>query len=195
MRWGRRVVIAAIALAAIQVGAHVLESWFGSATHWADHLTLPKIPSIPTITTPATVPAPSTTITPTTEAPTTTMATQTTLPTTSIAPEAAAGDGPAVTVTVPAGWVTPQEAASLRKGMTYDQIVAIVGSPGFREDESGRGDGVDYLDDPVLNADYQRTRSTVAWETWRWVRDDLGGGSVDLWVTFRAGLAVEIDIE
>jgi hypothetical protein len=79
--------------------------------------------------------------------------------------------------------------------MTYQQIVAIVGSAGFRSDVSGRGDGVDYLDNPVLNAQYQQTRSTIPWETWQWPKLDFSDQSLGLWVTFRAGRAVEIDAE
>jgi hypothetical protein len=187
-RWTRRLVLSAVALAAIQLGAHAIVNIVGAVERSLDHT--PRL-AAPEPTPPSksqAVPAPSTTIAPittTTTTPSTTIAPTSTLP----PPES----GPALTVAVPAGWVTPAEASRLREGMTCDQIVAIVGSPGFRNDTEGRGDGVDYLDDPALNTEYQQTRSTVAWETWRWPKDDLGGQSVALWVTFRAGRAVEIE--
>ncbi len=183
--------MSAAALAAVQLGAHAIVNLVSPLERALDHApafaapepTAPQplapAPALAPTTIPITAPTTTTAIAPTT--------TQTPTVLTPPAP------GPALTVAVPVAWVTPTEASELHAGMTYDQIVAIVGSPGFRDDTSGRGDGVEYVDDPALNAEYQRTRSTVAWETWRWAKDDLAGRSVALWVTFRAGRAVEIE--
>jgi hypothetical protein len=182
-RWAKRLVVGAAALAAIQLGALAIVHLVGSAERDLDHS-----PSVAAPVPPSASVIPTTTAIPTT---TTVVPTTSTLPVEPAAPES----GPAVAVAIPAAWVTPSESSRLRDGMTYEQIVTIVGSPGFRSDVSGRGDGVDYLDNPALNAEYQQTRSTVPWETWQWPKEDLSDQSVALWVTFRAGRAVEIDTE
>jgi hypothetical protein len=181
-RWAKRLVVGAAALAAIQLGALAVVHLVGSVERELDHSPSVAAPAIPSTTAlPPTTAVPTTTVTP---------------PTSSVPDQPAPTEaGPATSVTIPAAWVTPAEVAKLRDSMTYQQIVTIVGPPGFREDVSGRGDGVDYLDNPVLNVEYQQTRSTIPWETWQWPKEDLSDQSVALWVTFRAGRAVEIDSE